>query len=101
MVRVEGVGNNETTSSPDPAEELLIAHPEEAVRWLRGRLGMSQLRLALLLGVSPSSGAKWERGRSGLQLRTRRSVAQLLGPLLDTSEGASWRATLEREGGGR
>jgi uncharacterized Zn finger protein len=43
----------------------------KAVAALRGKFGMSQVRFARLLGVSPTSVQNWERQRGPLRLHTR------------------------------
>ncbi len=75
-------------------EELLERHPREVVRWLRGRLGLSQVAFALRVGVSPSSVPNWEAGRAAPSPHSRARLAALLAPDLATPEGAAFLSVL-------
>lgn len=47
------------------------------IRKLRGRLGLSQARLARLVGVSAGAVVQWERGRSAPSDQNRKAVVAL------------------------
>ena len=79
-------------------DELLRRYPRETLRWLRRRLGRSQLRFALDLGVSPTTLGNWEARRHGLSDAHRAQLAPLLAPHLATSEGESFIQSLGRGG---
>jgi len=71
-------------------DELLGRYPRETLRWLRRRLGHSQLDFALHLGVSPTTLGRWEARRHGLSEEHRALLAALLAPHLVTAEGAAF-----------
>ncbi|MCZ7681136.1 MAG: N-6 DNA methylase [Sandaracinaceae bacterium] len=50
----------------------------EQIRWLRGRLGVSQEELASRLGVSIATVNRWEAGRSRPQRAQRAAIAKLV-----------------------
>jgi len=52
-----------------------------ALRRLRRRLGMSQAKLAALIGVHANTVARWERGELGMRPTTARLI------VLVTSQG--------------
>jgi DNA-binding transcriptional regulator YiaG len=83
------------------AEELLRRYPRETLRWLRRRLGLSQLALAPHLGVNPKTLANWEARRHGIADAQRATLAALLAPHLATPAGAAFARSLGRgeEGG--
>jgi len=80
---------------------LLQRHPGETVRWLRGRLGLTQGAFARRLGVTPRTVRGWEEGAHPLAPFSRTRVVPLLVPQLATEAGQAWlRAVLgERSGG--
>ena len=80
-------------------EELLQLYPRETVRWLRGRLGLSQLAFAGHLGVAPQTVTKWETGRGGISPLYRWRLATLLVPHLATAEGLAFVRSLGGEEG--
>ncbi len=45
-----------------------------ALRQLRRRLGLSQAKLAALIGVAPNTVARWERGELGMKPTTARLI---------------------------
>jgi transcriptional regulator with XRE-family HTH domain len=49
------------------------------VRRTRERLGMSQSRFAELIGVSPNTVARWERGELGMRPTTARLITLIVG----------------------
>ena len=73
--------------SPD---ELLRRYPRTTLRWLRGRLGLSQLSLAVLLNAAPTTVAGWEAGRHAISPARRLQLAAFLAPHLATDEGADF-----------
>ena len=77
--------------SPD---ELLRRYPRKTLRWLRGRLGLSQLSLAVLLGVAPTTVAGWEAGRHAISPARRLQLAAVLAPHLATDEGSDFLRSL-------
>jgi len=79
-------------------EELLRLYPRETLRWLRGRLGLTQLNLALELGTDVASVSRWETDRLPIGPRNRARLAALLTPQLATDAGTAFLATLD--GGG-
>jgi transcriptional regulator with XRE-family HTH domain len=78
-------------------DELLRRYPRETLRWLRGRLGVSQLDLALDLGTDVGSVSRWETGRSAIGPTNRRRLAALLAPQLATEAGAAFLTSLGEE----
>jgi DNA-binding transcriptional regulator YiaG len=82
---------------PD-ADELLRRYPRETLRWLRRRLGLSQLALALDLAARPESVAAWETRRHGISPPYRAQLAALLAPQLATPEGAAFARALGHGG---
>jgi DNA-binding transcriptional regulator YiaG len=83
-------------------DELLQRYPRETLRWLRGRLGLSQLAFALRVEAEPTTVARWERGRGRISLPHHRRLVPLLAPHLATAEGRAWLAALQagRDGAG-
>ena len=79
-------------------EELLRRYPRETLRWLRGRLGVSQLKFALDLGVSPTTLGSWEARRHGIGDQHRAQLLALLAPHLATPEGEAFARSLSGEG---
>jgi molybdopterin-binding protein len=59
---------------------------------LRKRLGLSQVRLAEILGVHPMTVSRWERGRLEPSVRQRELLGTLAGgaPARSAEELASW-----------
>ncbi len=78
-------------------DELLRRYPRETVRWLRGRLGLSQLAFAGHLGVAPQTVTKWETGRGDISPFYRWRLVPLLAPQLATEAGRAWLSTLGEE----
>ena len=72
------------------ADELLRLHPRETLRWLRRRLGRSQLDLALEIGVGPTTLGSWEARRHGISDVPRAQLLALLAPQLATAEGVAF-----------
>ena len=79
-------------------DELLRRYPREMLRWLRGRLGLTQFNLALALGTDVASASRWETGRIPIGPRNRARLAALLAPQLATDAGTAFLAALD--GGG-
>ena len=77
-------------------EELLRLYPRETLRWLRGRLGLDQLGLALELGVGSSTVATWESRKHPVSPPYRARLAALLAPHLATPEGEAFARSLVR-----
>ena len=77
-------------------DELLRLYPRETLRWLRRRLGLSQVALALDLGVSTAAVGWWESRRQGISPTHRARLAALLAPHLATPEGAAFARSLGR-----
>jgi transcriptional regulator with XRE-family HTH domain len=77
-------------------EELLRLYPRETLRWLRGRLGRSQLQFALDLGVGPTTIGGWEARRHAISDAHRAWLATLLAPHLATPEGQAFARSLGR-----
>ena len=76
------------------ADELLQRYPRETLRWLRGRLGLSQLALARQLGADITSVNGWEAGRHRISRAHRVRLVPLLAPELATEAGRAWLRTL-------
>ena len=70
-------------------EDLLTHHPREALRFLRGWLGLSQVAFAVTLGVSARTVERWEAGRHRPPARRRDHLAALLGLALRSGDGAA------------
>ena len=81
------------------ADELLRRYPRETLRWLRQRLGLSQLDFALHLGVSSTTLGSWEARRHGISDDHRAQLLALLAPHLATPEGQAFARSLGREEG--
>ena len=84
-------------------DELLRHHPRETLRWLRGRLGLSQMAFAERIAVSPQTLGAWEARLRTMGSASRARLAELLAPHLATPEGAAFARSLGRgegEGGG-
>ena len=77
-------------------DELLRLYPRETLRWLRRRLGRSQLALALDWGVSTAAVGWWESRRQGISPEHRAQIAALLAPHLATPEGQAFARSLGR-----
>ena len=77
-------------------DELLRRYPRETLRWLRRRLGLSQLSLAPHLGVNPKTLANWEARRHGIADKPRAQLAALLAPHLATPAGEAFARSLGR-----
>ena len=75
-------------------DEVLQRHPGETLRWLRGRLGLSQLAFAARVEASTKAVQGWERGRSRISLPYHRRIVPLLVPHLHSDEGRAWLAAL-------
>ena len=58
----------------------------QTIRELRESKGMTQLELAVAVGVTPSTVYNWERGRSQPQVGQFREVARVLGVSMDDIE---------------
>jgi transcriptional regulator with XRE-family HTH domain len=71
-------------------DELLQRHPRETLRWLRGRLGLSQEVLAERVGTDLKTVSVWERQRRAISPRKRARLAALLAPSLATPEGEAF-----------
>ena len=80
-------------------DELLRLYPRETLRWLRGRLGLSQEALAFDLEVSQGTFAAWESRHHAISSPNRERLAALLAPHLATAEGAAFVQSL-RQGEG-
>ncbi len=74
--------------------EVLQRFPRAAVRWLRGRLGLSQFALALHLGAAITSVSNWETGRHRISRAHRVRLVPLLVSQLATEAGQTWLRTL-------
>ena len=77
-------------------DELLRRYPRETLRWLRRRLGLSQLAFAQHIGAATETVAAWEARRHGLSDDHRAQLAALLAPHLATPEGAAFARSLGR-----
>lgn len=82
-----------STMTPDA---LLQRHQRETLRWLRGRLGLSQLAFAALLAVDLTTVSRWESRHHAISDEHRGRIAALLAPHLTTAEGATWLQTLRQ-----
>jgi DNA-binding transcriptional regulator YiaG len=83
------------------ADELLRRYPRETLRWLRGRLGLSQMALALELDTGSNVVSSWESRRYAPSTAHREQLAALLAPHLATPEGAAFVRSLVRGVQGR
>jgi transcriptional regulator with XRE-family HTH domain len=81
-------------------DELLRRYPRETLRWLRGRLKLSQEAFAERAEVQQHTVASWESHRRGISPRYRARLAALLAPHLATPEGAAFVASLGQGGEG-
>jgi transcriptional regulator with XRE-family HTH domain len=79
-------------------EELLRLYPRETLRWLRGRLGLSQIALARRIGASFNTVANWESRRYAPSPAYREQLVDLLTVHLATPEGAAFVGSLGRGG---
>jgi DNA-binding transcriptional regulator YiaG len=79
-------------------DELLRLYPRETVRWLRRRLGLSQLALADRLGANFNTVPNWESRRHAPSTAYREQLAALLAPHMATSEGEAFVRSLGRDG---
>ena len=77
-------------------DELLRLYHRETLRWLRGRLGESQLAFAAHLGAATVTVADWETGRAAPSLPYHRRIVRLLALQLVTPEGAAFARSLGR-----
>jgi transcriptional regulator with XRE-family HTH domain len=77
-------------------EELLRLYPRETLRWLRGRLGLSQMTLAFELGTGNGVVSGWELRRSAPSPAHRERLVALLAPQLATPEGEAFVRSLGR-----
>jgi DNA-binding transcriptional regulator YiaG len=75
-------------------DELLDRYPREGPRFLRQRLGMSQLALAPHLGVNPKTLSNREARRHGISEAQRAQLVALLAPHLATPEGEACLTTI-------
>ena len=76
---------------------VLQRYPRETVRWLRGRLGLTQLVFAARVGTSIKTVQGWEQGRTRIGLPYHQRLVRLLVPHLHTEAGRAWLATLGEE----
>jgi DNA-binding transcriptional regulator YiaG len=83
------------------ADDVLRRYPGETLRWLRGRLVVSQEVLAGYLGTSAETIARWEDGRHAVSPAHRARLAALLAPHLATPEGEAFAGSLGRGEGDR
>ena len=81
-------------------DELLRRYPRETLRWLRGRLGLSQPGLGTHVGVVPQTVAAWEARRRAIGPVSRARLTSLLAPYLATSQGAAFVRALDDTGTG-
>jgi DNA-binding XRE family transcriptional regulator len=80
-------------------DELLRRYPRETLRWLRGRLAMSQETFARHLAVHMLTVGNWEGGGAPIRRPDhRRRLALLLAPHLATPEGEAFARSLGRDG---
>jgi transcriptional regulator with XRE-family HTH domain len=77
-------------------EELLRLYPRATLRWLRGRLGLSQRELAGVLDLRSATVSGWEASRRSISAQPRAQLAVLLAPHLATPEGAAFARSLGR-----
>ena len=77
-------------------DEVLRRYPCEALRFLRGGLGESQLAFAAHIGAATETVADWETGRAAPSPPYHRRIVRLLALQLATPEGAAFVASLER-----
>ena len=77
-------------------DELLRCYPRETLRWLRGRLGLSQPGLGTRVGVVPQTVAAWEARRRAIGPAHHARVVALLAPHLATPEGEAFAGSLGR-----
>jgi transcriptional regulator with XRE-family HTH domain len=73
-----------------PPDELLRLYPRETLRWLRDRLGQSQLAVAERVGTDLKTVSEWERQRRAISRRKRAQLAALLAPHPATPEGEAF-----------
>ncbi len=79
-------------------DELLQRYPRETLRWLRRRLGRSQLQFVLEMGVGATTLGSWEARRQGISDAHRAQLAALLAPHLATPEGVAFVRSLDSAG---
>jgi transcriptional regulator with XRE-family HTH domain len=82
-----------------PPDALLQRYPGETLRWLRGRLGLTQRAFAARIGADPKSVSRWEAGRARISLPMHRRIVPLLAQHLATPEGDGFARTLYGVGG--
>jgi DNA-binding XRE family transcriptional regulator len=73
-----------STPTPHRARKAPLAHDPEALRAARARLGITQRRVADLIGVSVSAISEAESGSRGLSLPRLQAVADILSVPYDT-----------------
>ena len=77
-------------------DELLRRYPRETLRWLRQRLGLTQLDLALDLGAGEGTVGQWEVRRHCPSEKYWAQLAALLRPHLATPAGVAFVRALGR-----
>lgn len=77
-------------------EELLQHHPRETLRWLRARLGLTQLALSLELDAPETTVGRWEARQHRISPAHRAQLGALLEPHLATPAGAAFLQSLAR-----
>jgi transcriptional regulator with XRE-family HTH domain len=81
-------------------DELLRRSPRETLRWLRGRLGLSQEAFAERVDVQQHTVASWESHRRSISPPHRERLAALLAAHLATPEGEAFVRSLGEPGEG-
>jgi hypothetical protein len=79
------------------ADELLRRYPRETLRWLRRRLGLTQLALSLELDAYDGAVGHWESRKQGISPAYRTRLAALLAPHLAMPEGQAFAPALGEE----
>ena len=81
-----------------PPDALLQRYPSETLRWLRGRLGLTQRAFAARIGADPKSVSRWEAGLARISLPNHRRIVPLLAPHLSTCKGVAFARALQETG---
>lgn len=94
--------HDETTQKNQPTvsdDERRCQMPENRLKELREKFGLSQIELGNRLGVTQQSVFAWEHGKTSPQIQTAITLAQMYGVSLDYLLGLSDDPKIEKERG--
>lgn len=92
--------HDETTQKNQPTvsdDERRCQMPENRLKELREKFGLSQIELGNRLGVTQQSVFAWEHGKTSPQIQTAITLAQMYGVSLDYLLGLSDDPKIEKE----